>query len=343
MQLLNTLYVTTPDSYLHLDNDTLRVEVEHDTACACRCITSARSSVSATSVSRRRSCTRRGRGYCAGHARQPRSLQGTARRAGLRQCAAAQRPVRQVSRPDFRARRGATWSPARSATAGRYCCVARARARTTPKPGRYHGQPGSGRCPARCPRQATSIPLRGLEGEAARQYLPHSICCCAPTRAHFRMDGRSRRPPRDRFNAVLSFLYSMLMNDCRSALEAAGLDPQVGFPARPAPRPRRPRPGSDGRIPPSRRPPGLTLINRGQLGAGDFACREGGAVLLEGDARKAVVVARQERKQEEITHALLAQPVPSGWSRSMQARLLARTLRGGNRRSTHPISRGEPC
>ena len=106
MQLLNTLYVTTPDSYLHLDNDTLRVEVEHDTRLrvplhhlgAIVCLGNIRLDAA--------HAPRRGRGYCAGHARQPRSLQGTARRAGLRQCAAAQRPVRQVSRPAFRARRG---------------------------------------------------------------------------------------------------------------------------------------------------------------------------------------------------------------------------------------------
>jgi CRISPR-associated protein Cas1 len=142
------------------------------------------------------------------------------------------------------------------------------------------------------------------------------------------MDRRTRRPPRDRFNALLSFLYSMWMNDCRSALEAAGLDPQIGFLH--ALRPGRAalaldlmeefRPLAD-RL-------ALTLVNRGQIGPDDFAEREGGAVLLEGDARKAVVVAYQERKQEEISHPLLAQAVPLGLLPLVQARLLARAIRG---------------
>ena len=110
------------------------------------------------------------------------------------------------------------------------------------------------------------------------------------------MDGRTRRPPRDRFNAVLSFLYAMWMNDCRSALEATGLDPQAGFLH--ALRPGRAalaldlmeefRPWAD-RL-------ALTLINRSQLEADDFVLREGGGVSLQPDTRKAVVVAYQERK-----------------------------------------------
>jgi CRISPR-associated protein Cas1 len=72
----------------------------------------------------------------------------------------------------------------------------------------------------------------------------------------------------------------------------------------------------------------LTLVNRGQIGRGDFVEREGGAVLLEGDARKVVVVAYQERKQDELAHPLLAQPVAMGLLPLVQARLLARAIRG---------------
>jgi len=72
----------------------------------------------------------------------------------------------------------------------------------------------------------------------------------------------------------------------------------------------------------------LTLVNRGQLTAKDFCEREGGAFLLESDARKAVVVAYQERKQEELTHPLLAQPLALGLVPLVQARLLARAVRG---------------
>ena len=171
--------------------------------------------------------------------------------------------------------------------------------------------------------------LRGLEGEAARQYFE-----CMPTlvrpdmRAHFSMDGRTRRPPRDRFNALLSFLYAMWMNDCRSALEAAGLDPQVGFlhvlrPGRAAlalDLMEEFRPFAD-RL-------ALTLVNRAQVTEKDFALREGGGVTLLPEGRKAVVVAFQERKQEHIQHPLLAQPIALGLVPLVQARLLARAIRG---------------
>nr|WP_308645760.1 CRISPR-associated endonuclease Cas1 [Ottowia beijingensis] len=80
------------------------------------------------------------------------------------------------------------------------------------------------------PESTTLDAVRGVEGEAARQYFSGLPLLLRPDqREHFSMQGRTRRPPRDRFNALLSFLYAMWMNDCRSALEAAGLDPQVGF------------------------------------------------------------------------------------------------------------------
>ena len=171
--------------------------------------------------------------------------------------------------------------------------------------------------------------VRGIEGEAARNYFAAlNLIVREDLRSIFQLDGRTRRPPRDRFNALLSFLYSMLMNDCRSACETVGLDPQVGFLH--VLRPGRAALALDlmeefrsfaDRL-------ALTLINRGQLGAKDFVEREGGAVLLEGDARKAVVVAYQERKQEELTHPLLAQAIPMGLLPLVQARLLARTIRG---------------
>ena len=170
--------------------------------------------------------------------------------------------------------------------------------------------------------------LRGVEGEAARQYFSGLNLLVRPDqRAAFTMDGRTRRPPRDRFNALLSFLYAMWMNDCRSALEAAGLDPQAGFLH--ALRPGRAalaldlmeefRPWAD-RL-------ALTLINRSQLNTHDFAVREGSAVTLAPDARKAVVVAFQERKKDEISHPLLAQTLPLGLVPLVQARLMARAVR----------------
>jgi CRISPR-associated protein Cas1 len=172
--------------------------------------------------------------------------------------------------------------------------------------------------------------VRGIEGEAARGYFAHvHLLLRRELREDFHMDGRSRRPPLDRFNALLSFLYSMLMNDCRSACEAAGLDPQAGFLH--ALRPGRAalaldlmeefRPLMADRL-------ALTLINRGQLRAADFDLRPGGAVQLTDSARKTVIVACQERKQEEVTHPLLNQKGPLGVMPQLQARLLARVLRG---------------
>ncbi|HEY8355410.1 MAG TPA: type I-C CRISPR-associated endonuclease Cas1c [Methylophilaceae bacterium] len=171
--------------------------------------------------------------------------------------------------------------------------------------------------------------LRGIEGDAAKIYFTalNSIIR-RDARAQFSMDGRTRRPPRDRINALLSFLYSLLMNDCRSALESVGLDPQLGFLH--AVRPGRAALALDlmeefraviaDRL-------ALTLVNRGQIRSGDFVEREGGAVLLEGDARRAVVIAYQERKQEEITHPLLGMKMPIGLLPQIQARLLARHIR----------------
>ena len=178
---------------------------------------------------------------------------------------------------------------------------------------------------------ATSLDvLRGVEGEAARGYFEAlNRIVKLSMRASFRLDGRTRRPPLDRFNALLSFLYSMLMNDCRSALEAVGLDPQIGFLH--ALRPGRAALALDlqeefravlcDRL-------ALTLINRGQLAETDFEPREGGAVLLSDKGRRMVVAAWQERKQEEVTHPLLEQKVPIGILPFVQARLLARSVRG---------------
>jgi len=178
---------------------------------------------------------------------------------------------------------------------------------------------------------ATSLDeLRGVEGEAARGYFAAlNLIVKLPMREAFALDGRTRRPPLDRFNALISFLYAMLMNDCRSALEAVGLDPQLGFLH--AVRPGRAALALDlqeefrsilaDRL-------ALTLINRGQITAGDFDLREGGAVMLGEKGRRAVVTAWQERKQEEITHPLLESKLPIGLLPMIQARFMARAIRG---------------
>ena len=182
----------------------------------------------------------------------------------------------------------------------------------------------------RVPHAANLDELRGIEGESAKNYFGAvSLLLRTDARGVFALDGRTRRPPRDRINALLSFLYAMLMNDCRSAVEATGLDPQLGFLH--AVRPGRAslaldlmeelRAWAADRL-------ALTLINRGQIQSTDFDEHEGGAVLLNEKGRKAVVVAYQERKQEAVMHPLLEKTVPIGVIPFLQARYLARTLRG---------------
>lgn len=172
--------------------------------------------------------------------------------------------------------------------------------------------------------------LRGVEGEASRGYFfALNLIVKSQSRASFSLNGRTRRPPLDRFNALVSFLYAMLMNDCRSAVEAAGLDVQLGFLH--AVRPGRAALALDlqeefrsilaDRL-------ALTLINRGQIGPADFDEREGGAIMLNDKGRRIVITAWQERKQEEITHPLTENKIPIGLLPFIQARFIARTIRG---------------
>lgn len=171
--------------------------------------------------------------------------------------------------------------------------------------------------------------LRGHEGEAALTYFGAFDAMIQGDRTAFSFRGRSRRPPLDRVNALLSFLYAMLGHDCRSALESVGFDPQVGFLH--ADRPGRPslaldlmeefRPVLADRL-------ALTLINRGQLKVHDFVIDEGGAVSLTEDGRKAVLVAWQDRKKRDLRHPFLGEAMPMGLVPHVQALLLSRHLRG---------------
>lgn len=171
--------------------------------------------------------------------------------------------------------------------------------------------------------------LRGLEGDAAQLYFGVFDHLIRVDESALRFRGRSRRPPRDAMNAVLSFLYTLLTHDCRSALESVGLDPAVGFLHRD--RPGRPslaldlleefRPMLADRL-------ALSMINRRQLRKRDFRILDNGAVLLQDDARKTLLVAYQERKREELRHVFLDEKIPIGLLPAIQAQLLARHLRG---------------
>jgi CRISPR-associated protein Cas1 len=171
--------------------------------------------------------------------------------------------------------------------------------------------------------------LRGAEGEAAQNYFAVFGDLVRSPDADIRFDGRSRRPPRDPVNAVLSFLYTLLTHDCRSAAESVGLDPAVGFLHRD--RPGRPSLALD--LMEELRPVlvdrlALSLFNRRQLRSGDFESHDGGAVLLTEDGRKTVLTAWQERKKEERRHPFIDETAPLGLVPYLQAQLLARHLRG---------------
>ena len=176
---------------------------------------------------------------------------------------------------------------------------------------------------------STTDALRGSEGEAANIYFAVFDHLIRNPDPGLRWTARSRRPPRDPMNALLSFLYTLLTHECRSACETVGLDPAVGFLHRD--RPGRPSLALD--LMEELRAPmadrlALSLVNLRQLREGDFRRMDGGAVLLSDDARKTVLTAWQERKREERVHDFLAERAPLGLVPYLQAQLLARHLRG---------------
>jgi len=171
--------------------------------------------------------------------------------------------------------------------------------------------------------------LRGVEGEAAKIWFTALAKLNRQTDPFLQMKGRTKRPPMDAFNALLSFVYVLLAHDCRSACESVGLDPQCGFFHRD--RPGRHslaldlmeefRPVLADRLV-------LTLFNRSQLSKKDFETKENGAVVLKPDSRKTVLTAWQERKRDEIMHPFLEEKTTIGLLPFLQARILARHLRG---------------
>lgn len=171
--------------------------------------------------------------------------------------------------------------------------------------------------------------MRGLEGNAARQYFD----CFDQLVLHhvddFAFKGRSRRPPLDRINAVLSFVYTLLAHDCRAALQGVGLDPYVGFL----------HTDRSGRISlaldlmEELRPIladrfVLTLINTKVLHPRQFDIKENGAVYLDESGRKTVLASWQDRKRERIMHPFLKEKIEWGLVPHVQALLFARSLRG---------------
>ncbi len=171
--------------------------------------------------------------------------------------------------------------------------------------------------------------IRGFEGRAANIYFSCVNDMILKNSNKFNFTGRSKRPPKDKVNAMFSYLYVILLNDCCSALESIGLDPQIGYLH--DVRPGKPslaldlmeelRPVMAERVV-------LTLINREQVKASDFEEKTGGAVLMTEECRKLLIKMYQEKKQEEITHTFHERKVPYGLIPYLQARLLARSIRG---------------
>lgn len=171
--------------------------------------------------------------------------------------------------------------------------------------------------------------LRGLEGDAASLYFSQFNELILQNKGYFRFTNRNKRPPADPVNALLSFAYTILANDCAAALEGAGLDPYVGFM-------HRDRPGrlslaldlmeefrsiiADRFV--------LTLINNRVINEKSFNNQENGSVLLNDDGRKTFFEAWQKRKQDVIMHPFLQEKIPWGLVPFVQAQLLARYIRG---------------
>lgn len=203
---------------------------------------------------------------------------------------------------------------------------------------RDHGDPGGalanavailGRCTGTAQRSTSLAHLRGVEGEAGRAYFDVFDGLISRDDGDLRFHGRTRRPPTDPINAMLSFAYAVLAHDVRSACESVGLDPQVGFL-------HRDRPGRAGlaldlmeelRAPIADRAV-LTAVNRRQVSSGDFETLPGGAVRMNDSARKTLLVTYQKRKQDEVMHPFLAERTTVGLIPHLQALLLARHLRG---------------
>jgi len=329
-QLLNTLYVTKPRAYLHLDHDTVRVEVERQLqlqapllqlgsivcfgdvmlspALMHRCAADGRSIVLLNS-----------NGRFQARIEGPTSGNVLLRRA---QHLALSDPARRLE-------------IARSMVAGkirngRFILMRAAREAKTiddqdvlTQAARLHLE-----ILERVATRDDIDILRGDEGDAARIYFTAFSCMVREARGTFGIAERSRRPPRDPMNAVLSFLYTLVRAECTAALEGVGLDPQIGFLH--ALRPGRPALALDlmeefrslfaDRL-------ALTLVNRKELKESDFERFDGGAVYLNESGRRTVILAYQQRKENEVDHRVLGGKTPIGLIPHLQARLLARHLR----------------
>lgn len=171
--------------------------------------------------------------------------------------------------------------------------------------------------------------LRGIEGDAAREYFKAYNALILSNREDFYLNGRNKRPPLDNMNSLLSYLYVFLTHECRSACESVGLDPSAGFLHKD--RPGRPslaldlmeefRPVFVDRL-------ALSMINRKQIVPSDFERLPHGEVRINDDAKRKIIDAWQKRKNDIITHPFLDEKIEFGLLPYAQALLLARHIRG---------------
>jgi CRISPR-associated protein Cas1 len=330
-EILNTLYVTTPRAYLHLDHDTIRMEVKTEKAVQMpllhlgSIVCFGDILISPALIHR---CADDGRSIVLldhnGHFKA--RIEGpTTGNVLLRQA------QHQANTTQQRA-----LTIARNFVAGkiqncRQVLLRAARETENARESRQLSAAAEVHAEAlrRLEHQVSIDAVRGSEGDAARAYFEAFGLMVREDRESFTPDGRTRRPPLDRVNALLSFVYTLLRHDCASALEGVGLDPQVGYlhvlrPGRPAlalDLMEELRPILADRLV-------LSMINLRQIQRGDFIEREGGAILLTDKARKGVIMAYQNRKQDEVQHRVIEKKVPIGLIPHVQARLLARHLRG---------------
>lgn len=330
-ELLNTLYVTTQGAYLHVDHRTLKVEADGETLLQVP-------------------VHHLGSVVCFGRV--------SVSPAAMAQCAEDQRDLVFLSRGGrFRAKvvgptsgnvllrlaqHEAYQDPDRSTDIARNIVAAKvqnSRLLLMREARQTHDTEAENALRHAAQSMATTIEdlgktnsmnaVRGNEGRAGALYFSvFNHLVRAPDDA-FTFDGRNRRPPRDPVNALLSFLYALIRVECQAACEGVGLDPQIGFLH--VARPGRPslaldlmeelRPFLADRL-------ALTLINRRQLTPEHFSTSLGGGVSLTEDGRKTLLVAYQKRKAEEITHPVAQRKTPIGLIPHLQARLLARHLRG---------------
>jgi CRISPR-associated protein Cas1 len=330
-QLLNTLYVTTQGAYLTKDGEAVQVDVERETKLRVPIHT-----LSSIVCLGRISCSPFLMGFCG-----ERGVSLAFFTENGRFLARMQGPVSGnvlLRREQYR------WAdqPEKSALVARAVVLAKVANCRTVLQRAIRDKPESGgveqvdwavrrlgRILDDVSAASTVDEIRGREGDAARIYFSVFDYMITASKEEFFFRERSRRPPLDNVNALLSFVYALLTHDIASALEGVGLDPAVGYLHRD--RPGRPSLALD--LMEELRPViaerlVLSLINRKQVKGGGFRTSESGGVVMDDASRKEVLVAYQQRKQEEIQHPFLGERVTFGLTPHLQATLLARYIRG---------------